>query len=76
MTIKQKKKLVKQASSLYLLGLNLEKQKSDLRRLVEKKVPYDSPELLETLAKLQQVDREWNQLEQEHLEYRKSLGIK
>lgn len=75
MTIKQKKKLVKQAGRLYLLGLALEKQKSELRRLVENKVPYDSPELLNTLQKLQQTDKEWNQLEREHLEYRRSLGI-
>jgi hypothetical protein len=75
MTAKEKAKLVKQAGKLYTLGVTLENRREKLRRLVEKKIPYDSPQMKEALLEFQMADEEWKQLEQEHLEYRNQLGI-
>lgn len=75
MTAKEKAKLVKQAGRLYTLGLTVEKRKEKLRRLVEKKVPYDSPQMKEALSEFQEADEEWKRLEQEHLEYRTQFGM-
>lgn len=44
MTTKEEAKLIKQAGKLYTLGLTVERRREKLRRLVEKKVPYDSPQ--------------------------------
>ncbi|NLV86529.1 MAG: hypothetical protein GX025_04855 [Clostridiales bacterium] len=71
----QKVELLQQASILYSLGLTIEHYRSDLRQLVETGVPYDSPQMKEALEKFQIAESEWNRLEQEHLEYRKKLGI-
>ena len=76
MTSKEKAKLIKQAGQLYLLGHTVEKHRSELRRLVEQKVPYDSPQMAEALAKFEEADSEWKRLEQEHLDFRSRLGIK
>lgn len=75
MTSKEKTKLVKQAGRLYLLGITVENRKKALHQLVEKKVPYDSPQMAEALGKFQEADSEWKRLEQDHLDYRKSLGL-
>lgn len=75
MTAKEKAKLVKQAGKLYTLGLAVEKRREKLRRLVEKKIPYDSEQMKIALAELQMADMEWKRLEQEHLEYRNQLKI-
>ena len=75
MTAKEKTKLVKQAGKLYFLGVTVEKRRNDLRRLVEKKVSYDSPQMAEALARFQEADSEWKRLEQEHLDYRRQLGV-
>lgn len=73
MTTKEKAKLVKQAGKLYTLGLTVEKRRDKLRRLVTKKVPYDSPQMKEALLGFQAADEEWKRLEQEHLAYRQQL---
>lgn len=76
MTAKEKAKLVKQAGKLYTLGLTVEKRREKLRRLVEKRIPYDSPQMKEALSEFQVVDEEWKRLVQEHLEYRAHMGIR
>lgn len=76
MTSKEKAKLIKQAGRLYLLGHTVEKHRSELRRLVERKVPYDSPQMAEALEKFEEADSEWKRLEQKHLDFRSRLGIK
>lgn len=73
MTAKEKSKLMKQAGKLYTLGLTVEKSRERLRRLVEKKVPYDSPQMKEAFEEFEAADQEWKRLEQEHLEYRDRL---
>ena len=73
MTTKEKTKLIKQAGKLYTLGLTVEKHREKLRRLVEKCIPYDSPQMEADLAKFQEADEEWKRLEKEHLEYREQF---
>jgi len=75
MTTKEKAKLIKQAGRLYTLGLTVEKRRNKLHQLVEKKVPYDSPQMKQALSEFETADEEWKRLEQEHLEYRAQLGI-
>ena len=74
MTTKEKAKLVKQATKLTTLGLTVEKHREKLRKLVEKKTPYDSPQMEIALAEFQAADEEWKRLEQEHLKFREELG--
>ena len=66
---------MKQAGKLYTLGLTVERHREKLRRLVEKKIPYDSPKMKTALAEFQEVDEEWKRLEREHLQYRAQLDM-
>lgn len=75
MTTEEKAKLIKQAGKLYTLGLTVEKRREKLRKLVEKKVPYDSLKMKEALSEFQAADEEWKRLEQEHFEFKKLLGV-
>ena len=43
--------------------------------MVEKKIPYDSPEMEKALSEFHTADMEWKRLEQEHLNYRAQFGI-
>jgi hypothetical protein len=67
MIVKEKAKLTRQASKLYTLGVNVERKREKIHRLVEKKVPYDSPEMEQALFEFHVSDEEWYRLEQEHL---------
>jgi hypothetical protein len=75
MTSTEKRKLIKQASKLYTLGITVERRREKVRRLVEKKIPYDSPEMEKALSEFHTADMEWKRLEQEHLNYRAQFGI-
>lgn len=70
MTTKEKATLIKQAGKLYTLGKKVEGCRDKLRRLVEKKVPYDSPLMKAALVEFKAADNEWKRQEQEHLRYR------
>ncbi len=73
MTTKEKAKLIKQATKLTTLGLTLEKCREKLRKLVDKKTPYDSPQMKIALEEFQAADEEWKRLEQEHLKFKEEL---
>ncbi len=75
MNAKEKAKPVHQAGKLYTLGMAVEKHRDNLRRLVEKGTPYDSPKTKTALENFQKIDSEWKRLEQEHLDYKRQLGI-
>lgn len=70
MTTKEKATLIKQAGKLYTLGKKVEGCRDKLRRLVEKKVPYDSPLMKAALDEFEAANNEWKRQEQEHLRYR------
>ena len=73
MTTKEKAILVKQARELYTLGLTLENCRQEIRRLVHRNIPYDSPQMKDAVFVFQTTEEEWKRLEQEYLEYRQSL---
>ena len=73
MNAKEKARLIRQAGKLYTLGLTVEKRRERLRKLVEKKIPYDSPQMKTAMEEFQTADDEWKRLEQEHLEYRENF---
>jgi len=47
------------------LGLTVEKRRDKLRRLMEKKLPYDSPQMKEALMEFQATVEEWKRMKQE-----------
>ena len=71
MTKDEKRLLLRQAAKLATLGMTVERERSKLKKLVERGVPYDSPEMLAALQRFQKADTQWKQLEAEHLELRK-----
>lgn len=75
MTGKEKAKLIKQAGKLYTLGLTVERCREKLRKLVEKSIPYDSPQMKKALAEFQEADMEWKRLEKEHMKFRDCQGM-
>lgn len=75
MTAKEKTTLLKQAGKLYTFGITVENCREKLRRLTDKNVPFDSPQMMAALAEFEAADNEWKRLEQEHLQYRTQLGI-
>ncbi|WP_312280400.1 hypothetical protein [Oscillibacter sp.] len=75
MNAKEKGKLMRQASKLYTLGVTVEKRRNKLKKLVEKKISYDSPQMKKALSEFQTADEEWKRLEQEHLQYRAQFEI-
>ena len=62
--------LLRSAARLYSLGIEVEAAREQLRKLVEKGVPYDFPEMRKALEEFQDLDRQWKALEQEHLQLR------
>lgn len=70
-----KKLLMAQAQMLVMLGIAVEKERKNLKNLVEQGVPYGDPRMVETLERFEEANAEWYRLEVEHLELRKRLGI-
>lgn len=62
--------LLMTAARLYSIGVDVEGAREKLRQLVEQKVPYDSPEMLDALRDFQQLDTQWKELEKDYLELR------
>lgn len=76
MTAEEKATLVEKAGQLFILGLKVEQCREKLRKLVEKKVPYNSPQVWTALLEYQSASDEWKKLEQEHLQQRAKLQAK
>ena len=60
--------LLRSAARLYSLGIEVEAARDQLHKLVERGVPYNSPEMRKALEEFQELDRQWKALEQEHLQ--------
>ena len=69
----RKELLLASAARLYSLGLELEAAREELRRLVEQGVPYSSPEMLKAYNGFTALDRQWKDLEREHLSLRDEI---
>lgn len=65
--------LLMSAARLYSLGVELEGAREKLRELVDRKVSYDSPEMLEALHSFQELDAQFQSLEKEHIALRDEL---
>lgn len=74
MTGKERKTLIDQGIRLYTLGLKLEKERNKLRKLVEKGVAVNSSTVFETVDEFFEYERQWKELETEHLELRQSIA--
>lgn len=74
MTMDEKATLLEQATLLAEFGVTVEMCRNKLRKLVKKKVPYDSLEMRTALAEFLIAQNEWNRLEQEHLTYRDAVS--
>lgn len=69
----KKKLLLKTGARLYSLGIEVEVARNQLRKLVAKGTPYDSPEMITALQKYQSLDHNWKDLEQEYLKLKQEL---
>ena len=67
--------LVKQPLKLTTLGIAVEKERKNLRKLVARRVSYDDPKMIQAYNRFVKVDSEWKQLESKHLQLRKKLGM-
>jgi hypothetical protein len=75
MTQKDKALLIKQATRLTTLGVQLEAARAKLRRLVAQGILYNDPKMLKALTDFEKLDSEWTLLEQVHLATRRQMGI-
>ena len=67
--------LVRQAARLTALGVAVERERSNLRKLVECGVLYNDPRMMQAYERFVRADNEWKRLESEHLRLRKKLGM-
>ncbi len=66
----EKDLLIASAARLYSMGIDLEAARDRLRQLVEQGVPYNSEEMKRAVSDFKELDRQWKELESEHLELR------
>ncbi len=66
----EKDLLIASAARLYGMGIELEAARDRLRQLVEQGVPYNSDEMKRAVLDFKELDRQWKELEKQHLELR------
>ena len=66
----EKDLLIASAARLYSMGIDLEAARDRLRQLVERGVPYSSYEMKQAVSDFKELDRQWKELEKQHLELR------
>ena len=66
----EKDLLIASAARLYSMGIDLEAARDRLRLLVERGVPYNADEMKQAVHDFKELDRQWKELEGEHLELR------
>ncbi len=66
----EKDLLIASAARLYSMGIDLEAARNRLRQLVERGVPYSSDEMKQAVQDFKALDRQWKELEKQHLELR------
>ena len=67
------RQLITSATRLYKQGLKVEKARKRLKALMKKRVPYTAPETLEALKSFQELNAQFKELEQEHLDLRSAF---
>ena len=68
--------LIASAARLYSMGIDLEAARDRLRQLVEQGVPYNSDEMRRAVLDFKKLERQWKELENQHLELRNELQNK
>jgi len=69
----EKDLLIASAARLYSMGIDLEAARDRLRQLVEQGVPYNSDEMKQAVQDFKELDRQWKELEREHLALRDEM---
>ena len=72
----EKDLLIASAARLYCMGIDLEAARDRLRQLVEQGVSYNSDEMRRAVQDFKELDRQWKELEREHLELRDEMTKK
>ena len=72
----EKDLLIASAARLYSMGIDLEAARDRLRQLVEQGVPYNSVEMKQAVQDFKELDRQWKEMEREHLELRDEVTKK
>ena len=70
----EKDLLIASAARLYSMGIDLEAARDRLRQLVEQGVPYNSNEMKQAVQDFKELDRQWKELEKEHLKLRDDVA--
>ena len=65
--------LTASAAQLYSMGIDLEAARDRLRLLVEQGVPYNSDEMKQAVQDFKELDRQWKELEKQHLRLRDEI---
>ncbi len=65
--------LLASAARLYSLGVDLEAARERLRELAEHSVSYDLPEMKAAYGEFAALDRQWRELERQHLDLRDEI---
>ena len=65
--------LLRSSARLYSVGMNLEGARERLKRLVEQGVPYDSDEMMRAYQEFNEIDRQWKEMEKQHLALRDEI---
>lgn len=65
----QKKNMIRTAAKLYTLGIEVEKARTELKRLVECDTPYESAVMVEAYQNFKQLNDAWTSLEIEYQKY-------
>ena len=73
MTRADKQLLLRQAQKLTTLALVAERERSKLKKLVERGFSHDDQEMLQTLKRFKTADAKWKQREAEHLQMKRKV---
>ena len=65
--------LLASAARLYSFGVDLEAARERLRELVARGVSYDSPEMKQAYEEFAALDKQWKELERQHLDLRDEI---
>ena len=71
---RRKDVLLASAARLYSMGVDLEAARERLRQMVARGVPYDSDEMKQAVRAFQELQRQWRELEKQHLKLRDEIA--
>jgi uncharacterized coiled-coil DUF342 family protein len=69
----RKELLLASAARLYSMGVDLEAARARIKELVDQGVPYSSDEMATAYREFTELNQQWKELEQQHLELRREI---